>query len=124
MSFRLTLATLILFCMIFIPLLTRADVPLTDNGVTTIHLDEYNGYFSARETLVDLKAGIYDFVITNKADKLVGFWLQDAKTKAFLDKFPLEPGEQRTARVTLTENGFRYRCPINPTPWYDVGVSP
>lgn len=73
MSFRLTLATLILFCMIFIPLLTRADAPLTDNGVTTIHLDEYNGYFSARETLVDLKAGIYDFVITNKADKLVGF---------------------------------------------------
>lgn len=19
-------------------------------------------------------------------------------------------------------NGFRYRCPINPTPWYEVGV--
>ena len=42
-----------------------------------------------------LKAGIYDFVITNKADKLVGFWLQDAKSKAFLDKFPLEPGTWR-----------------------------
>ena len=79
--------------------------------------------FSARETLVGLKAGIYDFVITNKADKLVGFWLQDAKTKAFLDKFPLEPGEQRTARVTLTEKGFRYRCPINSTPCYHVGGS-
>lgn len=41
MTFRFTLATVILFCMIFIPLLTRADVPLTDNGVTTIHFDEY-----------------------------------------------------------------------------------
>ena len=124
MTLRYFLATFILLIMIFLPWITRADVPLVENGVTTIHLDEYNGYFAARETLVDLKAGTYDFVITNKADKLVGFWLQDAKSKAFLDKFPLDPGEQRTARVTLTENGFRYRCPINPTPWYEVGVSP
>jgi hypothetical protein len=97
--------------------------PTTKDGVTTIHLDEHNGYFAAQETLVDLKPGDYEFIISNKADKLVGFWLQDAKTHAFLDKFPLEPEQTRTARVTVTENGFRYRCPINPTPWYDVGVS-
>lgn len=100
-----------------------AAPPSTENGVTTIHLDEYNGYFAAQETLVDLKPGEYEFVITNKANKLVGFWLQDGETHEFLDKFPLEPDQTRTARVTLTENGFRYRCPINPTPWYEVGVS-
>lgn len=100
-----------------------AAAPTTKDGVTTIHLDEYNGYFSAKETLVDLKPGVYEFVVSNKADKLVGFWLQDAKTQEFLDRFPLEPGQTRTARVTIGENGFRYRCPINPTPWYEVEVS-
>jgi len=96
--------------------------PVTKDGVTTIHLDEHNGYFAAQETLVELKPGDYEFIITSKANKLVGFWLQDNKTHAFLDKFPLEPGQTSTARVKVTENGFRYRCPINPTPWYDVGV--
>jgi hypothetical protein len=101
----------------------NAAVPTTENGVTTIHLDEYNGYFAAEETLVDLKPGEYEFVVSNKTDKVVGFWLQDAKTEEFLDKFPLEPGKTRTTRVKISENGFRYRCPINPTPWYEVGVS-
>ena len=100
-----------------------AATPATENGVTTIHLDEHNGYFAAQETLEDLKPGEYEFVISNKANKLVGFWLQDGKTHVFLDQFPLEPGQTRTTRVTLTENGFRYRCPINPTPWYEVGVN-
>ncbi len=100
-----------------------AAAPTTKDGVTTIHLDEYNGYFSAKETLVDLKPGVYENVVSNKADKLVGFWLQDAKTQEFLERFPLEPGQTRTARVTIGENGFRYRCPINPTPWYEVEVS-
>ena len=103
--------------------ITNAAPPVTKNGVTTIHLDEYNGYFAAKETLVDLKPGTYDFVVNNKAGKLVGFWLQDNVTKEFLFKSPLEEGESLTARVTLTENGFRYRCPINPTAWYEVGVS-
>jgi hypothetical protein len=101
----------------------NAGVPQTKDGVTVIHLDEYNGYFAAKDTLVDLKAGEYEFVITNKADKLVGFWIQDAKTHDSLDKFPLNPGETKKTRVTVSENGFRYRCPINPTPWYDVEVS-
>lgn len=102
---------------------TYAATPTTKDGVTTIHLDEYNGYFAARETLVSLKPGTYDFVVTNKAGKLVGFWLQDNVTKEFLYKSPLEKDQTLTARVTLTENGFRYRCPINPTAWYEVGVS-
>lgn len=100
-----------------------AASPAADSPVTTIHLDEYNGYFAARETLARLKPGEYEFVVHNKAEKLVGFWLQDAKTQAFLDRFPLEPGETRKTRVTVSENGFRYRCPINPTPWYEVSVS-
>ncbi len=103
--------------------ITQAATPTTKNGVTTIHLDEYNGYFAARETLVSLKPGVYDFVVNNKAGKLVGFWLQDNVTKEFLFKSPLEEGRSLTARVTLSENGFRYRCPINPTAWYEVGVS-
>ena len=93
---------------------TRAD------GVTVIHLDEYNGYFAAEETIAGLAAGEYEFVITNKADKLVGFQIQNLQTRETLDKFPLEPGETRTARVTITIDGVRYRCPINPTPWYDL----
>lgn len=103
--------------------ITHAATPTTKDGVTTIHLDEYNGYFAARETLVSLKPGTYDFVVKNKAGKLVGFWLQDNVTKEFLFKSPLEEGKTLTARVALTENGFRYRCPINPTAWYEVGVS-
>ncbi|MCG8670590.1 MAG: hypothetical protein MI867_14325 [Pseudomonadales bacterium] len=93
---------------------TRAD------GVTVIHLDEYNGYFAAEETIAGLKAGEYEFVITNKANKLVGFQIQDLETRKTLDKFPLEPGETKISRVTITTNGVRYRCPINPTPWYEI----
>ena len=103
--------------------LVNAATPTTKNGVTTIHLDEYNGYFAAQETLASLKPGTYDFVVNNKAGKLVGFWLQDNVTKEFLFKSPLEEGKSLTARVTLTENGFRYRCPINPTAWYEVSIN-
>ena len=92
-------------------------------AATTIHLDEYNGYFAAKETLASLKPGEYKFVVTNKAEKVVGFLLQDGKTHERLDMFPLEPGQTRETTVTIGENGFRYRCPINPTPWYDVSVS-
>jgi hypothetical protein len=102
---------------------THAAPPKTENGVTTIHLNEYNGYFAADETLAGLKPGRYRFVVNNKANKLVGFLLQDGVTHEKLDMFPLEPGESRTVYADISENGFRYRCPINPTPWYDVGVS-
>lgn len=123
-SSRLThgILSVILLALFTVSFSASAATPPTENGVTTIVLDEYNGYFSARDTLVDLKPGTYDFVVTNKSDKLVGFWLQDGVTHEQFDKFPLEPGETRTTRVTISENGFRYRCPINPTPWYDVAV--
>ena len=87
-----------------------------------IHLDEYNGYFAAKETLAGLKAGEYEFVVTNKSEKLVGFLIQNFKTHERLDMFPLEPGETRTSRVTITTDGVRYRCPINVTPWYDLDL--
>lgn len=120
-TFKGILAFLLL-AMVAIGIPAQAGTPPTENGVTTIVLDEYNGYFAARDTIMGLKAGTYDFVVTNKTDKLVGFWLQDGKTHAELDKFGLEPGKSRTTRVEISGNGFRYRCPINPTPWYDVSV--
>lgn len=89
----------------------------------TIHLDQYNGYFAAQETLAGLKPGEYEFVVTNKAGKMVGFELQDLVTKERLGMFPLQPGETGSAVVKISANGFRYRCPINPTPWYEVNVS-
>jgi hypothetical protein len=99
----------------------HAELPQTRaDGVTVIHLDEYNGYFAAEETLASLKAGDYEFVVTNKADKLVGFQLQELGSNKQLDMFPLEPGETRTSRVKISTAGVRYRCPINPTPWYDI----
>lgn len=100
--------------------LALAATPETVDGVTRINLDQHNGYFAADETLASLKPGEYEFVITNKADKLVGFQIQNYKTHETLDMFPLEPGQQKISKVTITEDGFRYRCPINPTPWYDV----
>jgi hypothetical protein len=100
-----------------------AATPVTENGVTTIHLDQYNGYFAAQETLSGLKAGNYRFVITNKANKVVGWQLQNGQTHEQLDMFPLQPGETGVSEVEITSDGFRYRCPINPTPWYEVGVS-
>ena len=93
---------------------TRAD------GVTVIHLDEYNGYFAAKETVASLKAGVYEFVITNKAEKLVGFQIQGLNDRKNLDMFPLEPGETRTSRVTIGTDGVRFRCPINPTAWVEL----
>ncbi|HKK03775.1 MAG TPA: hypothetical protein VKA17_07570 [Gammaproteobacteria bacterium] len=100
-----------------------AATPETIDGVTRIHLEQHNGYFAARETLAGLEPGTYEFVVTNSAGKLVGFQLTDADGEN-LDMFPLEPGETRTSRVEITGEGFRYRCPINPTPWYEVSVSP
>lgn len=99
-----------------------AGTPRTVDGVTTIHMDEYNGYFAVEETLASLKPGKYKFVITNKANKLVGFLIQDAVTHEQLDVFPIDPGKTRTTVVNISENGFRFRCPINPTPWIDVSV--
>ncbi|RLV59242.1 hypothetical protein D5018_13250 [Parashewanella curva] len=93
------------------------------DGVTVIYLDQHGGHFTAKDTLAGLKEGKYQFVITNKADKLVGFQLQHHKSHQLLDMFPLEPGEtKRSDVVTVTEAGVRFRCPINPTPWYDLDV--
>ncbi|GLR13475.1 hypothetical protein GCM10007907_22650 [Chitinimonas prasina] len=115
------IAQLVLAATMFIP--AFAASPMTKDGVTTIHLTEYNGYFAAQETLTDLKPGEYDFVVTNKAGKFVGFNVQDQKTHELLGGFGLNPNETKTARVTVTANGFRYRCPINVTPWYDVDMT-
>ena len=120
-SFTQSLAVAAIISSLFVAYIADAATPQTrEDGVTVIHLDEYNGYFAAEETIASLKAGEYEFVITNKADKLVGFQIQNFKTREALDMFPLEPGETKISRVTITTDGVRYRCPINPTPWYDI----
>lgn len=116
------ITTLILFAGLLLGVQAHADTPKTVNGVTTIHMDEYNGYFAVKETLASLKPGKYKFVVSNKAKKLVGFLIQDAATHQRLDMFPIEPGKTKTTVVKISENGFRFRCPINPTPWIDVSV--
>ena len=123
MIFRNILITLFLAASLLASGIGNTAPPETKNGVTTIHLDEYNGYFASNETLAGLKPGKYTFVVSNKANKLGGFLLQDGVTHEQLDMFPLEPGQSRTVTAEISTNGFRYRCPINPTPWYDVGVS-
>lgn len=112
-------AVLILALIVGLPALAATPETRAD-GVTVIHLDEYNGYFAAEETIAGLKAGEYEFVVTNRSDKLVGFQIQNLRTQETLDKFPLEPGQTGTSRVKITADGVRYRCPINPTPWYDL----
>ncbi len=99
-----------------------ADVPKANaDGVVEIYLDQYGGYFSAKDTLASLKPGKYQFIVSNKTSKVVGFQLQNYKTHAQLDMFPLDPGQtKKSAVVTISEDGFRFRCPINPTPWYDL----
>jgi hypothetical protein len=122
-SVRKVLSQLSLAVLLVAGLITTAaaDLPQTrEDGVTVIHLDEYNGYFAAEETLASLKAGEYEFVVTNKASKLVGFQIQELGSNKQLDMFPLKPGETRSSRVTISTVGVRYRCPINPTPWYDI----
>ena len=123
MKFRTLFTSLLLSAALIIPGVSIAAPPVTKDGVTTINLNEYNGYFAADETLAALKPGKYRINITNKANKLVGFLLQDGVTHKRLEMFPLEPGQSRSTEITLSENGFRYRCPINPTPWYDVSVN-
>lgn len=123
MKIHTLFTSLVLATAMAIPGISLATPPVTKDGITTINLNEYNGYFAADETLAALKPGKYRINITNKADKLVGFLLQDGTTHQQLEMFPLEPGQSRSTVITISENGFRYRCPINPTPWYDVSVS-
>ena len=115
--------TLILLTGLLIGAQANAAAPKTLNGVTTINIAEHNGYFAVKETLAGLKPGKYKFVVTNKAQKLVGFLIQDGKTHKRLDVFAIDPGKTKTTVLNISENGFRYRCPINPTPWIDVSVS-
>jgi len=111
---------LIVFASLIISTQVFAATPKTVNGITTIHLDQYGGYFSAKETLADLKPGKYKFIVANKAGKVVGFQIQDNISHKTLDMFPLDPGQTKSTVVQISDDGFRYRCPINPTPWYEV----
>lgn len=114
-TFMGVIATLLVGLALQVAPAYAADAP-----VRTIHLDQYNGYFAAQETLAGLTPGKYEFVVTNKAGKLAGFQVQNLQTRETLDMFPLEPGETKSTLVEITGEGIRYRCPINPTPWYDV----
>ena len=77
-----------LLCSVSFPA-TAGDTP---ENPARIHLDQYNGYFSAQGTLAGLKPGVYEFVVTNKAGKPAGFQLQD-ENRMQLDMFPLNLGK-------------------------------
>ena len=62
------------------------------------------------------------FEVKNDAGKMVGFMVQDLKTQETLTMGAIEPGKTREYEVEISDAGFRYRCPINPTPWYEVAV--
>lgn len=105
-----------------IPFVSTPTPAAQSDSPTVIPLDEFDGYFAAREALAGLQPRRYRFVVRNKADKLVGFQLQNLKIGEALETFALEPGAERSTEVAITTDGFRYRCPINPTPWYEVSV--
>jgi len=91
-------------------------------NVTRIHLTEHNGYVESSETLMNLEPGHYVFEVKNEAGKMVGFLVQDLATEEVLAMGAIEPGQKREYEVEISKAGFRYRCPINPTPWYEVNV--
>ncbi|GGI71746.1 hypothetical protein [Shewanella gelidii] len=118
---KLLLSVFALSAMVFSVVSTAATPTKNQDGVVEIYLEQHGGHFTARDTLAGLKPGKYQFIIENKTNKLVGFQLQNFTTKAQLDMFPLEVGQtKRTDVVEVTEEGVRFRCPINPTPWYDI----
>lgn len=102
----------------FLPL--SAQTPTVQGGVTIIHLDQYAGYIASRETLSGLKPGTYEFVVTNKSGRQVGFQVQDLETRQNLARAGIGLGETKTVEAVITTHGFRFRCPVNPTPWYDI----
>jgi len=91
-------------------------------SVTRIHLTEHNGYFETTETLMNLEPGHYVFEVKNEAGKMVGFLVQDLGTEEVLAMGAIKPGQEREYEVEISEAGIRFRCPINPTPWYEVNV--
>ena len=99
-----------------------STVIAADGDVTRIHLKEHRGYFEVEETLMNLEPGTYVFEVENVAGKMVGFQIQNMKTNEVLAMGPIEPGKTKEYKVEIGKDGFRYRCPINPTPWYDVSV--
>ena len=101
---------------------TGAAIGADKENVTRIHLTEHNGYFETAETLMNLEPGHYVFEVKNEAGKMVGFLVQDLGTEEVLAMGAIKPGQEREYEVEISAAGFRFRCPINPTPWYEVNV--
>ena len=89
---------------------------------TTIHLVQKNGYFESKDAMYPLKAGDYTFEVANESGRDVGFQVQEIKGGKTLAMGPLKIGETKSFKVKLAAGDYRYRCPINPTPWYDFSV--
>ncbi|MEW6684342.1 MAG: hypothetical protein AB1451_15705 [Nitrospirota bacterium] len=106
-----------------IALLSLAPVDQARAGSEiTIHLVQKNGFFESKDSMYPLKAGEYAFEVANDTGRDVGFQLQDPKTGKTLILGPLKIGETKTFKAKLAAGDYRYRCPINPTPWYDFSV--
>lgn len=91
-------------------------------AATTIHLTQHNGYFSSQEAVGGLKAGDYEFVIENASNKDVGYQFEQMSNGKTVAMGPLKVGESKTVKVRLDAGAYRYRCPLNPTPWYELNI--
>ncbi|MGH7259805.1 MAG: hypothetical protein ACREI9_03875 [Nitrospiraceae bacterium] len=95
---------------------------LAEAAPTSIHLTQKNGYFEAQEVLTNLQSGEYEFVVSNASGKNVGFQIQKIEGGKTLVLGLLKVGETKSFKTHLENGDHRYRCPINPTPWYEFGV--
>lgn len=111
----------ILHFFVFIALLSSGIAFIrSPNNSNKIHLHEYSGYFESEESLENLKSGIYQFIVTNQANKNVGFQIQNATTHENLAMVSFKSGEIKSFKIKITNEGCRFRCPITPTKWYQI----
>lgn len=85
-----------------------------------IHLREQNDSFLCDDSLEHCKSGRYKFIITNESDRNMGFQIQNSKTHENLGMLPCKAGETRSILVEIPSDGWRFRCPVTPTKWYEI----
>lgn len=103
-----------------------ANEAMTAKAVpTVVRLNQVEGAYTTQQ--LNLTPGDYIFEVSNtEVDKDLGFYLQDADgtqvSNSGLAELVGNGETSRTGVVTLTEGNFRYSCPLNPTPHYNISV--
>lgn len=103
----------------------KDDMMAAKAAPTVIRLDQVEGEYTTQQ--LNLTPGDYIFEVTNtEVDKGLGFYLQDGDgaqvANSGLAALVGKGETSRTGVVTLTEGDFRYSCPLNPTPHYNISV--